>query len=368
MEAKIYRMGSYESKAGDRGYMGRGAKDCSELGNLTFESIKNERYYRCRVSNGLKFLLEVRNERVTKEHRSRLGIPHGNGTSATLEIGPGVRLPRVENLASDLPWHYALRDITAEDSPSRVLLRKGDGGRPERIVYRPPEGELVVEDVYDVDGYPDAKARLKIWRSAEPLEDSKSRFERYGILVKGKRAIHECTLLSDQFRKDPNARRYFGRLECAYLDELLADYQRRLRNPEGHTPENPRLVIDPNRRSGLERQHPFVKALLQVPIDRLAALLKKDRESENRERREVENEETRSRLARLAKLAGRFLQEQLDELDEITDVDDVDKERSIDLPDLSNCWTWQGPHADDLCSWITSAGRRSARYCDQRAP
>lgn len=43
MEAKLACIGAYESKAGDRGYMGRGAKDCSELGNLTFESIKNDR-------------------------------------------------------------------------------------------------------------------------------------------------------------------------------------------------------------------------------------------------------------------------------------------------------------------------------------
>jgi hypothetical protein len=325
MEAKLACIGAYESKAGDRGYMGRGAKDCSELGNLTFESIKNDRYYRCRITHDLKFTLEARNERVTKEIRKHLGIPHGNGTSATLDLSPGVRLPRFESLASDLPWHYALRDIMAEDSPSRVLLRRADDGEAVRLVYRPVEGELLIDEIYDVDGYPGAKARLKIWRSAEPLEDSKPRFERYGILIKGKRAIHECALLSDEFRKDPNARRYFGRLDCPYLDDLLAEYQERLKRAEAHPPENPRLVIDPNRRFGLERQHPFVKALLPLPIERLRVLLARDREGEKRERREVANDETRARLARLAKLAGRFLQEQLDELEELTEADDVDK-------------------------------------------
>lgn len=281
--------------------------------------------YRCRITHDLKFKLEARNEKVTKEIRKQLGIPHGNGTSVTLDLSPGVRLPRLENLASDLPWHYALRDIMAEGSPSRVLLRRGGGGEPSRIVHRPPEGELLIDEVYDVDGYPNAKARLKIWRSAEPLEESKPRFERYGILVKGKRAIHECTLLSDEFKKDPNARRYFGRLECTYLDDLLAEYQERLKRAQAHPPENPRLVIDPNRRFGLERQHPFVKALLQLPIERLRVLLAKDREGEKRQRREVANAETRARLARLAKLAGRFLQDQLDELEELPEVDDVDK-------------------------------------------
>jgi hypothetical protein len=325
MEAKLAWIGAYESKAGDRGYMGRGAKDCSELGNLSFESIKNERYYRCRVTHDLKFKLEARNEKITKEIRKRLGIPRGNGTSVTLDLNSGTRMPRFDSMVSDLPWHYALRDIMAENSPSRVLLRRGDDGEPVRIVYRPPEGEVVIDEEFNVAGYTGAKARLKVWRSAESLEDSKPRFERYGILVKGKRAIHECTLLSDEFKKDPNARRYFGRLECPYLDDLLAQYQERLKREDSQPPENPRLVIDPNRRFGLERQHPFVKALLQLPIERLRALLAKDRESEEHQQREVANDETRARLARLAKLAGRFLQEQLDELEELTETDDVDK-------------------------------------------
>ena len=325
MEAKLSCIGAYESKAGDRGYMGRGAKDCSELGNLTFESIKNDRYYRCRITKDLKFILEVRSGKVTNEIRKHLGIPHNNGTSVTLDLNPGVSLPRFENLSLDLSWHYALRDIMAEDSASRVLLRKGSDGKPERIVYRPAEGKLLVDETYEVDGYRGAKARLKVWRSDEPLEDTKPRFEKYGVLVKGKRAIHECSLLSDEIKKDPNARRYFGRLECGYLDDLLAEYQERLEMEEVHPSENPRLVIDPNRRFGLERQHPFVKALLQVPIERLRGLLAKDRESEKHQRREVANDETRARLARLAKLAGRFLQEQLDELEELTDDDDVDQ-------------------------------------------
>ena len=68
-----------------------------------------------------------------------------------------------------------------------------------------------------------------------------------------------------------------------------------------------------------------MKALLQLPIERLRVLLAKDREGEKRQRREVANAETRARLARLAKLAGRFLQDQLDELEELPEVDDVDK-------------------------------------------
>jgi len=324
MEAKLGRIGAYSTSSGTRGYMGRGAKDCTALGDLVVESIKEDRYYRCRITHGLKFKLEARRETATDELRDQLGIPHGNGTSVTLELLPEVRMPRIDNLAAELPWHYALRDVMAADSLSRVLLRKLGEKDSSRIVHRRPEGELVAEETFKVDGYPGAQASLRIWRSPEPLEESKVRFERYGLLIKGKRAVHECSLLADDFKKDPAARRYFGRLDCRFLDELLDDFETRLVRGETPRENNPCLVIDPNRRFGLERRHPFVKALLQIPIERLRGVLAREREREKAERRQVTSSEMRNRLARLAKLAGRFLQEQLDELEELTIGEDVD--------------------------------------------
>ena len=130
--------------------MGRGAKDCSALGNVVFESIKDDRCYRCRITQDLKFVLEVDGKTVSHADRSRLGIPHGNGTSVTLELAPNVRVPQLDTLAQELPWHYALRDILSVDSDTRALLRKvggnGDGAIP--LVYRPPEGELVLNEEF----------------------------------------------------------------------------------------------------------------------------------------------------------------------------------------------------------------------------
>jgi hypothetical protein len=214
MEAKLASVGGYASKGGNRGYMGRGAKDCTELGDLTFESIKDDRYYRCRITNNLKIRLEAKGDKATKDVRQRLGVPHGNGTSVTLELLPDVRLPRFDTLVAELPWHYALRDIMAEQSASRVLLRRVGDERPVRLVHRNPDGQPVLDETYPIEGYPQATARLRLWRAAEPLDGARPRFERNGILIKGKRAIHECTLFSDEFRADPNARRYFGRLDC----------------------------------------------------------------------------------------------------------------------------------------------------------
>jgi hypothetical protein len=326
MEENLLHMGRHGSKAGDRGYMGRGAKDCSALGAVTFESIKDARYYRARISHDLKFKWEARRDRATAQIRKRLGIPKHNGTSVTIDLLPGVKLPRVDTLAAELPWHFALRDIMSENASGQVLLRRAGASESHRLVYRRPEGEQVVDEVFTVDSYPGVTAHLKIWRAPQLLEGDRPRFERSGVVVKGKRAIHECSVLSDDLRRDPNARLFFGRLECPYLDDLLSQFENRRKKGEPPTPDNPHLIMDPNRRHGLERRHPFIKALLQVPIDRLRLLLEREQERETSNTREVASRETRTRLSKLAKLATRFLQNQLDDLDEITEDDDLDND------------------------------------------
>src|SRR4030095_1624880 len=104
--------------------MGRGAKDCTELGDLTYESIKDDRYYRCKITNDLKFILEENGSKPSRELRKLLGLKDGNGTSVSLLLREDIRLPRIQSLVTDLPWHYALRDIMSEASDTRILLRK----------------------------------------------------------------------------------------------------------------------------------------------------------------------------------------------------------------------------------------------------
>jgi len=330
MRDSLAKMGVYLSKEGDRGYMGRGAKDCTALGDLTYESIKDNRYYKCRITHNLKFILDDDGKRVTKEHRKKLELKKGNGTSVKLELLPEKPIPKIRSLIENLPWHYALRDIFSGTSDSCVKLRRAERGKSkvEKLLYHPPDGEVVVHDKFDIPGYEGSRAHLIIFRSPERLPESKNRFERFGILIKGERAIHECTLFSDEFKKDPHAHQYFGRLECTYIDKMMLEYENRRKAGLPHPPENPRLVVDPNRRFGLDRTHPFVAALFQIPSEHLRALIAKDREREKSRSREVANQETRSRLNRLAKLAGKFLREQLDDLEELS-VGDAFEEKAF---------------------------------------
>ena len=59
----------------------------------------------------------------------------------------------------------------------------------------------------------------------ESFDDPNERFRRSGILIKGKRAIFECSLLVPGFEKDDFAKKYYGRIVCPYIDFLLEDEQ-----------------------------------------------------------------------------------------------------------------------------------------------
>lgn len=326
MRAKIQRMGTRTSIVGERGFMGRGLKDCAVLGRVIIESVKDDTYYKCEINSKFEFIPYGPPERAAQSRREELGIPRGNGTVVTVEIREDYRLPRFDNLVSYLPRHYALRDIFAGDGPDRIIIRNLNDPRHrgERVAFHPPDGELVGQYEYEVEGYP-AKAKLAIYKSPQSLEDTSDRFRRSGFIIKGERAIHECSYFTSELERDPLARAYFGRLECAFIDRLCYEYDDRRGAGQLHPLQNPSLLIDPNRQTGLTREHPFTRALFKFPVERLRELIAKDREEERARRAQIANKETQSRLDRLAKAAGRFLKQQLEDIEEITTGDRVDE-------------------------------------------
>jgi len=326
MKDKLAEVGTRRSDSGDRGFMSRGAKDCTELGDMTFESIVDDRYYKAKVTTKAQFIPMVDKARVDEKLRKSLHIPQGNGTTVTIEI-TRHRLPRTDRIISDLPWHFALRDILDEGTSGQVLIKDlNSNEKAAKIVFRRPEGELVYDDNYSIPNYRDAAASIKIWRSPEPLEDiSRDRFRRAGLIIKGKRAIHECSLLQPSFERDAYAMHYFGRIDCPYLDTLLDEYDDRREKGLEPTLWNPSLVIDPNRQNALNRDHPFTQKVLEFPTKVLKELIDKDRASDAKRKTRIANDDTRSKLDRLAKAASKFLQEQTEEMDQISGDDEVDE-------------------------------------------
>ncbi|MGA2158973.1 MAG: hypothetical protein ABSG90_07125 [Dehalococcoidia bacterium] len=328
MEKKLANVGTRVSEEGDRGFMARGLRDCTELGIILVESIRDDRYYKCELTPQAQFIPREDGKKTTKSLREQLHIPRGNGTVITLTFGAQNKMPRYNSIVIDLPWHFALRDILAENSQTKALIRNLNQSteHTEKLVYRHPYGQLVCDELIEVAGYMGVTSGLKIWRAAEPLQDVGVRFRRSGIVIKGERAIHECSLLSSEFEKDPLAKRYYGRLDCPYIDKLLTEFDERREKNLSHPAENPSLLIDPNRQHGLLREHPFTRALMLIPSERLRSLIAKDRDIEQTRERAIANKDVQRRLDQLAKRASLFLKQQLEDTQELGQSEDVDKE------------------------------------------
>lgn len=201
LATKLKRVGERTSRAGDRGFMARGLKDCAALGHVTVETIVDGRFDKAEITPAMQ-LIEWKSgrksgESASDEQRERLGTRRGaNGTMVRVDLEPRVSVPRMEKLKRELPWHYALRDVMAEGSASSVKVSYG-GSRLEAITWVAPEADIVHDREYTVPGYPDARYRFRLWKAHQPLENPPdSRFRRTGILVKGTRGIHGVSFLA----------------------------------------------------------------------------------------------------------------------------------------------------------------------------
>ncbi len=310
MEQKISRTGGrvsgLELGLPVRGTNSRGAKDIAALGNVTFESIAHDgRMHKCSITQNFDFELFGAAE-ISTTDRKRLGIMEGTGTLVTLKVDSIRRIPNTQNLRKNLSRLVALRDILS-DSRRQVYLKDG-GKAPVRIEAPHLAGKDRLKESFAIPGYPGAKAKLILRRTSEALEREQHRFRRGGVLVKSRHAVHEATLFDKDLETDPHALKFFGRLVCDYIDRLWNDFDKRVEERTEDDPRNPMPVLDPSRRSGLTRDHPFVKILFAEALKRLRPLVEEERKRAERERATIESRATRKRLNALERAATRFME------------------------------------------------------------
>jgi len=329
MENKLAKVGHRVSGMADgvpvRGAYSRGAKDIAWLGGVTFESVAGDlRYHRCEISARGFFTPQKPSSMAEEDHRTALGIPEGTGTVVTLLVeASAARVPRHDKMKEDLSRLLAIRDILC--SPNRVVILRDPNreGREDVIAFTHLHGEKKVSERFTVPGYGGAEAKLVIRRSRGRLQDRRPKFRDGGILVKSKHAIHEATLFDAELERDPHAEWFFGRLTCPYIDALLNEYDERLEAGSPTIASNPLPVVDPVRRAGLDRGHPFTKALFAEALKRLRPLVEKERRREENTRARIESEKTRKRLRALERAATRFMTEHMEERETSKDPNDA---------------------------------------------
>jgi len=296
-----------------RGLHGRGAKDAAVFGSVKFECIKNGEYNCLVIPKSLSCSFENAEPLVPSDaKRKELGILRGGGTSATVEVLPSYRVPHHDNLFSEFSRYYSLRDIFANPERS-VTLVDCKNRQEDPLVYKFPKGRIVFDDDVDVDGYPGAKAHLR-------LELHPSRFvqesgpTREGVLIKSKVAIHDCTHFN--LESQPEAWRFTGRLTCAYIDQLVNEYDDLEEiSPEAvHPDSNPMPLLDPLR-DGLMGGHPFAQNLFKACSRILKQQIEKLKALEDSDRKAVANEALKEKLGGLSREISDLLERKAKELE-----------------------------------------------------
>jgi hypothetical protein len=315
------RVSGLEQGRSVRGTNSRGAKDIAGFGTVQYQSIKDEQFHQCELKQVT--MQPYESEAVTPEIRKTLGIPKGTGTVVTLTpFTSHRRIPSYAKLVEELPKLVALRDILKNPKRRIMLSEAGTLTPGTSREVRPPTvvGTDVHKETIPIPGYENITAKLIVTRAKTQFpSNEKERFRMGGILVKSRHAIHEATLFDKQLDHDEHARWFYGKLTCNHIDALWNEWDECTSDGMDPPENNPRPIYDPQRRTGCDRQHPFVKALFTECRKRLRGLVEKERQQAVRDQKTIESKKTRERLDQLERAVTKFMDNDRDEDESITD-------------------------------------------------
>ena len=265
------QVGDYTSTMLSRGYFSRGAKDVSAIGNVTFVAIKNGFLSEVKITTNDMFVTIRSDVPVVQDDRDKTHIVD-NGLWVKLNVKDSIAFPSFSEVGK-ISNYYSMRDIFKSQKNKiniqvineiDIIMYKGP------LVYKDPAvSRVLVDEIYEVDGYPGvtARFRLELLEEAAEIQDYGS-YMTHGILVSSGNAIHEVSTLYNDIRNHPYITHIRGRLECDHINKLMYDYDA---NPDDNV--NPFPVLDHSRLNGLDRSHPFTKELFRIPHKQLKYIL-----------------------------------------------------------------------------------------------
>jgi hypothetical protein len=285
-----------------RGFFGRGLKEAIlGLGNGSVISAANSFFYQCSLDEDA-FYKREEPIKIDAELKKKLAEEFGTSQSQSGTIisiivtKDGVNIPQIDTLTYQLERYFSLRDIVASQKRSVYLIEKDEKGRhkkrPMKLEYAfPIAKEIINKKDIPLTEYPSAVIDLQVFKATDSLsQDGPCR--EGGMLIKGKAAIHDITLLS--FEDNPYAQKIYGKIKCKYIDELLKKGE----------------PILSDRRDGVDWHHPFCKSLKDTVEKELKIIVEEIKKEEESQKKLIENEKTRQRfLSALEKINQIALQE-----------------------------------------------------------
>lgn len=358
MRSALLVIGAKTSEGdGARGTFSTGAKNVSQLGRVTWQSIRDDKYSSCYITlNGTGAML-AEDVDATDEHRAMLRLdaaaayPRNSGTTVTLHYSDHVQLQRGEHMLRRFLNYFAMRDILHDatvqvraryrnaapgseqaakviardtnispDSIHAVPLPLANGAPADgewsdwfALRYQFPERSTLIERFgFQVPDYPQATAYFEVYKSPVALSVPEVFEEdtlQFGFTIATGRAVHEHSCFWPDLRTNEDMRYFYGRLRCDYIDTLLQRY-----DDEGPTADNPVAIIDPGRLYGLNRGHPFVQWLLTVPTDLMRLKLRELRDAFDRENG-IASEDVLNLVGNLETIGAALFEAQMVELE-----------------------------------------------------
>ena len=290
-------VGSYgEDTSGQvgRGVFDMGLKDTiNAFGEGSIISFKGGQKNECSLTNVED--LEIQSPRpITNGDRQNYRNTSGGTVVEIVVQNPRIRIPLIDSLRQQLQTHVCLRGIMI-DPDRTIVLRDLRGGSADELRYRMPEGEALIDKLeLRLPTFPNFKPTLTLKRATgtDSLSQSGS-FRTGGILITSRRTYHEATLFG--FDEDPHAARIFGELRCDEIYDLQAAGE---------------PVVDKNR-TGLRRDHPLTKELLEAAKKILETVILAEKEKEREKQKSLEKEETPKRFREAVKSLNEIANKEL---------------------------------------------------------
>lgn len=269
IENRLLKVGSYTANDLSRGLMGRGAKDITALGDVNFKTIRHNKFCELLLKSDDTYEWIHRDIDTSPSLRQEHDMM-GNGFSATLIVDEIVQKIPDEDLPGRLSKNVYLRNMITEGKNPIVV-------NGTTLIYKYPlNGKEIVNIEYEIEGYPDVTATFVLYSVIDQIPNPKSESElEYGVLVSTSKAVHECgglmaegELYNIDYRWNKNLKFVYGELRCDYIDVLARETSEGMKNVK-----NPYLILDPDRRDGLTKRHPFTVALYDIPYRWLSVVL-----------------------------------------------------------------------------------------------
>jgi hypothetical protein len=259
MKKKLLVVGDYTATDSSRGMMGRGAKDCTFLGDITFTCIKEGKISALVIYQNRKADIVIEERDVTIEDREKYEISK-NGCHVCLKTLPSL-VESNETVMFHVSQNIYLRNIL-QSIDTIVLFRDKKISYINKLEFKYGPRHKIISCDYDIPEY-NTTAHFELYRHDSELPyPHNPELMTYGVLVGSSHAIYECSALyhiankTQDYLWNPNLRYITGSLTCDHIDIIARDAA------NGNLSDrNPFLIIDSNRRHGLALDHPFTKAL-----------------------------------------------------------------------------------------------------------